>query len=227
MSEARLAERLARNGATMRYAHGRYWRRMKRGFYAPLHWLARMDPQEARRPRGSWGFVAGLHARHAASANAAIPVHVLTNLADFRTADIPKDTRRAYRRIEERGIRIVHVTDDEVFRDQGYGVLQDWRERKGLRPVPREEFMADCEEWVEDEAWVVAAAMQEDELLGYASAWAVEHASFLRTYAFLKRTLHAGLRLSSVLNFALVSVLQRTDRSRRSPRASPNRSTPA
>ena len=209
MSEAALAGQLSRNGVRTRYSHGRWWRRMKPGFYTPLHWLARMSPEQARRPGRSWGFVAGLEDRFSTHANAAIPIHALTDLAEFSFDDLPRFTRRALRRVDERGIRIVHVTDERLFQDQGYAVLQHWRAQKGLRQMPQERFLADVEGWLGDEAWLVVAAMEEDRLLGYASAWAVEDAAYLHTYAFLEETKRDKLGLSAVLNVAMVMVLQR------------------
>lgn len=74
---------------------------------------------------------------------------------------------------------------------------------------PKSDSLADVEGWLGDEAWLVVAAMEEDRLLGYASAWAVEDAAYLHTYAFLEETKRDKLGLSAVLNVAMVMVLQR------------------
>ncbi len=210
MSEAALASQLTRIGVRTRYSHGRWWRRMKPGFYTPLHWLARMSPEQARRPGRSWGFVAGLEDRHSSHANAVIPVHALADLATFSLDGLPRFTRRALRRVDDRGIRIVHVTDERILADQGYAVMRHWRAQKGLRQLPQERFTADVEGWLGDEAWVVVAAMDGDRLLGYASAWAVEEAAYLHTYAFLEETKRDKLGLSAVLNVAMVTAMKRT-----------------
>jgi hypothetical protein len=206
-TEAGLAEQLAATGTVIRFAHGRYWRRMKRGFYAPLHWLARMTPLEARRPGLCWGYVAGLEDRYRDAANASIPINLAADIATYSTADLPKSTRRGLRLLDELGIRIVKLTDAEVLHEQGYDLVSDWRLRKGLSPLPRSRFLAEMDSVIDDDAWLVLAAMDGDTMLGYATAWAVDSSGYLHSYAFA--TAASNLRLSAALNYEAVVAFKR------------------
>ena len=209
-SEATLAEQLSREGGSIRESRGRYWRRLKTGFYAPVHWLARYSLQEAQRPGACWGFVAGLDEGSAGEANATIPMHVIADLQAYGPKNVPKTTRRSRRRLDERGIRIVHVTDERLLHDQGHAVMCEWRARKDL-PLPgREAYVAQARRRLESGAWLALAALDGDELLGYTWVWAVDHAAYLHEYAVRTAAMSAGLRLSAVLNYEAVSVLQRT-----------------
>ncbi len=210
-SEEALAAHLRQRGRSVRLRHGRYWQALKPGFYGPVHWLARLTPEQAQRPGPCWGFLAGLDDRFSNEANASIPVHVIPDLAAYGVRSLPKSTRTAHRRLSDRGVRIVHVTDARIFHDQGYEVMREWRVRKGLSLPTMEQYLTQAEWRLESGAWLALAAMRDDELLGYTWVWAVEHAAYLHEYAVLTSAMSEGLRLSALLNFEAVAVLQRTE----------------
>ena len=88
--------------------------------------------------------------------------------------------------------------------------MAEWRGRKGLSLPTRSGYLTQAEWRLESGAWLALAAMREDDLLGYTWVWAVEQAAYLHEYAILTSTMTKGLRLSALLNFEAVAVLQRT-----------------
>lgn len=210
LTEAELAERMAREGRQLRYAHGRWWRALKRGFYVPIHELARMTPDEARRPGPGWGFLAPLEERFRAQANAAMPFHLLTDVAGYGPELLPRDTRRGLRRLDERGVRFVAVNDVGIFEEQGYDVMMDWRRRKGWesRAPSRERFLSDVALRIDDPSGLVVAALDEDRLLGFLTTWAVDGTAYLEHHSV--STAAARMQMLAALFFHTVLVLQRS-----------------
>ena len=90
-SEEALADQLREKGRTVRLAHGRFWQALKPGFYGPMHWLARLTPDQARRPGPCWGFLARLDDDFVDQANASIPVHVIPDLDAYGFESLPRN----------------------------------------------------------------------------------------------------------------------------------------
>ncbi len=215
LTEEQLAAQRARNGEKVRLVHGRYWRETLRGFFEPIHWLARLAPDEATRPALGWGFRAVLDEKHAATATASLPLHLIGDLSTYEEATLPGDARRAIRRLARQGVRIVHVTDPRILRDQGYDILLDWRQRVG-RPGSarsRDDYLAEFDKRVSDPGWLTLAAIEGDRLLGYQTAFAVDDVAYLHEIKVATTALSRGL--TAVLDFETMRVLKGTDSVRR------------
>jgi len=210
LTEEQLAGQRARAGDKVRFAHGRYWREFGSGFWEALHWLARMTEGEARRPGPCWGYRATLDDAAADGANASLPLHLIVDIAAHDESALPRDARYDLRRLARRGVRIVQLTDMRLFGDQGYEVMLDWRRRVGLAgPTPtRERYLQDVGRRLADDGWLVLAGIEDDRLLGYMTAWAVDDSAYLHESTVAAVGL--GLGLSNALNVEAVQVLKRS-----------------
>lgn len=208
-SEDHVAELLARQGAHVRSAHGRLWLEARRGFFEPVHWLARFTSAQARRPGLCWGYRAALHDADSGVANGFVPIHVLDGVQDYDGSALPKDTRRYLRRLPQEGVRIVHVTDARIFEDQGYEVMRDFHARVGKRgPLPdREGYVSGIRRRVEDDSWLFLAGLAGDRLLGYVSVLVIEDTAHLMQAVIATEA--TRLRLNKALDHETLCVLAR------------------
>jgi len=209
MTEEALAEQQAALGKKIRKAGGRHWVETRRGFYEPIHPLARLTKHEARRPGMCWGYRAALHEDHAASSNASVPVHLLPDLADFEWMDLPNDSRRYLRKFPSQGIRLIRVRDLELLVDQGYQVMLEWRARLGIAspPTPRDLYRRQIAQRIGGEGWLTLAGLDGDRLLGYMSVWAVGQTAYLQDSKVATEARPA--RLGQALDYEALKALQR------------------
>jgi hypothetical protein len=85
--ENALALSLTNAGRSVIVHRGRHWIEAPRGFYQPIHWLARLRPDEASMPRRlTWCYRATVGDEDGGThANGALPVHLLAGVAGTRT----------------------------------------------------------------------------------------------------------------------------------------------
>jgi hypothetical protein len=209
-TEERLAADLAAAGTPLRLAHGRWWRRIGRGFYESLHWLAAMSAAEARRPGLCWGYRTALDEGSHAASNGSIPLHMVPDVEGYGESRLPRDAQRAIRRMTRRSIRIVHVTDMRVLVDQSYPIAEDWYRRVDRSaPMPsRERHLAYLERHLADPSWLILAAIDaDDRLLGYQLSWSIDDAGYLWEIKVASDALRLGV--TAVLDFEAVRAFQR------------------
>jgi hypothetical protein len=179
ITEEQLAQQLDRDGVRIRRFLGRFWR-TRRGWWEPVHQLARLARDEIGRPGPGWGYRAVLDEDARGSSNATIPVHLLADVAGWSEDSLPRDARRSVRRAAAGGVRIVHVTDVRLLADQGHGVALDWSRRVGPpASTPERDGYVAAEERRLADGRLVLAALVDDRLVGYASAWAVGDVAYL------------------------------------------------
>jgi hypothetical protein len=210
ITEERLAELLADEGVTVRKAHGRWWRQHTRGFFEPAHRLAPMSASEARRPGWCWGYRATLRTADARTANAVLPVHLVADVASHDESALPSDARKDHRRQARQGIRIVQATDHRLFREQGYELLLEWRERiarRGRAPS-RDRFLAALESRTLENGWLNLAALDGDRLLGSGHSQVVDGTAYLEIQVVGTEGIKIGI--AGRLDFEAIQVYRRT-----------------
>jgi hypothetical protein len=175
-----------------------------------------MTAAEARLPGPGWGFRTALDDASRGQANASIPLHLVPDVDRYDESVLPRDARRAIRRMTRRSIRIVHVTDMRVLVDQSYPVAEDWYRRVD-RPTPmpsQERHLADLERRLADPSWMVLAAIDaEDRLLAYQLSWAIDDAGYLWEIKVASDALRLGI--TAVLDYEAVRTFQRAGSIRR------------
>ncbi|CCH88108.1 conserved protein of unknown function [Modestobacter italicus] len=194
VTEAELAEHLRARGRRVVEHRSRWWRQIVPGFYRPVHDMARLTAREATRPTAAcWGYQACLADDDAGHANAAVPAHVISDLAGFDEAALPKTRRHALRKVRERA-ELVELTGPAVLHDQGYEVLRSAHERTGYGRLPsREEFLADLAHLGEPASGVVLAGIVDGRLGGYLTGHAVDGTAYATSSVVATWALRANL----------------------------------
>ncbi len=81
----------------------RYWMEAPRGFYQPIHWMARLDAEQASAPRRfAWGFRTSLSEKAASQGNGSVPVHLLDDLASYSFDNLSQGRRYHLRKSRKR-----------------------------------------------------------------------------------------------------------------------------
>src|SRR5918996_3427841 len=104
---------------------GRYWSEAGRGFFQPVHLLARLRRDEATRPtRRCWGFRARLAHEDEPHADASMPVHLLPDPQSYSLQRL-SGKRRRYVRVSLRDFDIVVLASPDILLDQGYRLAEE------------------------------------------------------------------------------------------------------
>jgi hypothetical protein len=180
LTEDAFAKWLRERGARLVSHRGRWWKRSLRGFYEPVHWLARLTCDEATAPAVSrWGFRANLDDAFASSANGSIPLFWLPDLAGYDEHRLSSNRRNQLRRCRKR-VQIVELSDPDLLRDQGYEVCASSLSRTAYRQVPpREAYLHDVAADVHCGRRLVLAGLVDERLAGYVIGYAVDGIAYL------------------------------------------------
>jgi len=176
MTEDGLAAFRREDGIRVRTRVGRQWEEIFRGFYQPIHLLARLRRVEIRRPTiACWGYRAALTDEDAGFANASMPVHVLSDVGHFTEAALGKgrmgDLRRCRREVEIR-----RELDPALLVDQGYAVFMSSQRRTDFysRHATEAEFRLRMEQQVGDVRRLFVVGVVDGTLGGYLQSFAVD-----------------------------------------------------
>ena len=174
MTEADLAALRAEEGARVVERQGRYWVETFRGFYQPIHQLARLSWTEVARPTlGCWGYRAVLAERDAGRANGMYPVHLLEDVTTFTESALEESRRRDLRRCRSQ-VEIIRARDAEPFLRAGWTVYQSAMERiggprYGSRRAYEQAIVMRCQ----DPRRLIIAGFIDGRLAGYLESYAV------------------------------------------------------
>lgn len=87
MTEEEFANWYRERGMHVIQHQGRYWKETIPGFYQPLHWMARLNVEQATRPTPlCWGFQTTLSEDAVAVSNGSMPIHLLSNIDNYGRA---------------------------------------------------------------------------------------------------------------------------------------------
>jgi len=152
MTEAGLAALRREDGIRVQTSVGRQWGEIFRGFYQPIHLLARLRRAEIRRPTlACWGYRAALTDEDAGSANASMPVHLLSDVGHFTEAALDRNRTRDLRKCRQE-VEIRRERDPALLVDQGYAVFMSAQRRTDFysRPATEAEFRLRMEQQVSE-----------------------------------------------------------------------------
>lgn len=140
MTEVEAAAWWGARGLKVVSHRGRFWKQTQPGFYEPIHWMARLSAAEASCPnRLHWGFRATLGEADDAEANAALPLHLLTDVAGY-TLDRFQAKRRFHIRKAQKLAKFQVLDDPTLLREQGYDVYRSARLRIGSSVLSRDAY---------------------------------------------------------------------------------------
>lgn len=213
MTEAQWANVLRRQGQRVMCHRGRYWTETVKGFYEPVHWLAALSDEQATRPRLGWGFRASLTQEASGCANAAMPIHLCSSVADYEEEFLPSKRRNDLRRCRKR-IQIVQLRDARLLKAQGRAVVVSALGRTGhdLAPSPAE-YDASVHRLVENPHMVVLAGLADGVLTGYLTGYAISDVAYVQSVflatQFLNTAVGTGLPFEFVQMCRRAGTVQR------------------
>jgi hypothetical protein len=208
-TEERYAAWLRENGVNTREHRGRYWREMPRGFYQPVHWAARLAPEQATRPAlCSWGYRAALREEDAAAGNGTIPLHLLTDLQRYGLETLSGNRRSQVRRCLKRA-EIRRLEDVGLLQQQGYAVMRSAVARAGYKAVESEQhyLRGVHRPWPPGSRFVLGALV-DGKLGGYLVGSAIDDTAYLDEIHVATEALGSYAALGLVFTF--VQACQRT-----------------
>jgi hypothetical protein len=204
-TEEEYAEWRRRQGRRVISANGRYWEETFRGFYEPIHWMARLNAHEARRPtRWCIGFRARLHEDAGSLANAVMPANLLDDLQNYSIDTLPAKRRSDLRKCRKL-VSIGQLTDAEILKEQGYEVVASAAQRTGYGRIPeRQEYIKRVDRLVQDPRLVVIAGLVDGRLGGYVVGFAVDDAAYFLAVHIASQHLHTAIGTGLAFDFARV-----------------------
>lgn len=207
LSEAELAGWRVERGERVVERKGRFWRMSRPGFWEPVHWLARLRADEARRPTVCLGFRAVLAAEHASEANAGFPVHVLESVPDWGPHLLSKNRRQRLRKAG-RLVELVELTGPALLERDGHDVVVSSVRRTGAgSPPDRDAYVRSLARDGLGGPATFLGGLADGRLVAYIGGWAVgETAYFQRLHV---RTEVLATQIGTALVFAFVEACQR------------------
>ncbi len=205
MTEEECADWYRKRGRHVIRHCDRYWKETVRGFYQPLHWLARLSAQEANSPTPlSWGFQATLSEIDATMANASMPIHWLPNLENYDFQSLTSNRRNHLRRCYKR-VNIVQLNKSTLLQQQGYEVFLSALKRTAHRQIPsKKDYLIEVADYIVSEKQLILAGFNGDELLGYITGYAVNSTAYIDEVIIATEALHTNIGTGLVFEFAQV-----------------------
>jgi hypothetical protein len=182
---------------------GRYWMEAPRGFYQPIHWMARLRADEATLPRRlAWGYRATLGDEACgAHGNAELPVHLLTDVAGYTLEALSRRSRRNVRVCAKRAT-IVELTGPELLREQGHEVKRSAVRRTSYGSAEsREQYLADLDHFFMPGSHLVLAGIVDGRLGGYLTGTLVRGSAYIDNVWIATEALRSAIGTGMVFEF--------------------------
>ena len=209
VGEAEMAQKLRRDGKHVVVHKGRCWAEAHRGFYRPVNLLARLASEQATWPTiRAWGFQACLTESDARHANAALPVHLVSDLDRFAEESLSSSHRHQLRKAR-RQVRMVELTGPALLREQGYEVLISSLKRTAHRsPSSRAEYLAALQHFDEPAHGIVLAGLIDGRLGGYITGYAVDGTAYVGSVVIATEAL--STHISTGLTYEFIFACRRS-----------------
>ncbi|MUL35013.1 hypothetical protein BWI75_01190 [Gloeocapsopsis sp. AAB1 = 1H9] len=180
MTEEEMISWRRQQGAHVISHYGRYWEEVMPGFYQPIHLIARLSAEEATCPTPfCWGFRAALYTNDATSANGSVPVHLLSDVANYDLQNLPQK-RRTHLRKCRKMVTIVQLMGPALLQQQGYEVFCSSLQRTRHQKLsPKETYLAGLKDFTTDKHRLVIAGLIGDKLGGYIDGYAVNGTAYM------------------------------------------------
>jgi hypothetical protein len=188
---------------------GRYWTESGRGFFQPVHLLARLRRNEATRPNPRcWGFRARLAAEDELHADASIPVHLLPDPQSYSLQRLSKRRRQSIRS-SMRDFDVVVLASPDLLIDQGYRLAEEAHANNPNAGLPAPEgFRRKVESYFVPGRGLALAAVQHDRLLGFSLIHAIDGVAYDHSGSVGREGLERNVRLC--MFHVVASIAQRS-----------------
>jgi hypothetical protein len=209
MTEEEFARWRCKEGANVVFHGGCYWEQRRFGFYQPIHLLTRLQIQQVTRPiQFCWGFLASLCEDDAVSANASIPIHLLSNIQDYDLYSINKNSRQNIRK-NRHLFDIVELTDTRLLQEQGYDVFLSATTRTRWKSsLSREKYIVKLVDYVVPKRRLILAGLNDTKLCGYITGYAINGTAYGEDLYI--STEASEYNLNRILLFEFVQVCRRS-----------------
>lgn len=178
MTEEEAATWYKKQGITVIYHLGNYWKQTRFGFYEPIHFMARLSSKQAKCPAQIyWGFRASLCEDDAAKANASIPVHLLSDVRSYDLHSLPSK-RRFHIRKALNLVQFVELQNSELLKQQGYEVFCSAATRIGATIYSKQEYLSSLENYIEPKYRFAIAGLIDGKLAGYLVGCAINNTAY-------------------------------------------------
>lgn len=174
MTEAGFAAMRAEEGATIVEADGRYWVQTVRGFYQPVHQIARFRATEVRRPTWKcWGYRAALAPGESHLADGAMPVHVMSDLSGFTDRSFDRRRRRDLKKSRQ-VVDIRVVSNPDALVGDGWLVYASSMRRRAAEPMAKAAYQRMMIKRAPDPRRHIVAGFVDGKMAGYLESYAVD-----------------------------------------------------
>jgi hypothetical protein len=181
--------------------NGCYWEEIKRGFYQPVHLLARLTIEQAvSPPHFCWGYRAALSDEDSKNANGTIPVHLLNNLDDYDT-HVLSSNRRYHLRKCKKNVTIIAITRQKILREQGYEVLSSSLRRTQHKKLPTRKSYLKSLETINFNNHLFLAGFVNGKLAGYISGYAVNKTAYIINLYVHTKALKTNIAIGLTFDF--------------------------
>ncbi|MES1022900.1 hypothetical protein ABN584_08370 [Gloeocapsa sp. BRSZ] len=209
MTEQEMVNWRRQQGAHITCHHDRHWEEVVPGFYQPIHLMARLSAEEATRPTPwCWGFRAALHSKDTVAANGSVPVHLLSDIANYDLQSLPQKRRTDLRKCRKL-VTIVQLIGPALLQQQGYEVFCSSLQRtKHQKPPSRKTYLAGLKDFTTDEHRLVLAGLIGDKLGGYIDGYAVNGTAYMISGYYATDALPTSIVTG--LNYEFVQICRRS-----------------
>lgn len=179
LDERQRAEWHQDRGAGVVEHKGRLWVQLTRGFFQPVHHLARLREDEATRPAWSCvSFRARLAEADVAAATGSIPVYLMERVDQY---DLTRLSSRRRQQISHamRNLNVLALRAPALVLEQGYAIIEQAHARNpGIALPAMAAFRRYLTLMFDPPRALVLAAVRDDRLLGFTYGFAVDTAVY-------------------------------------------------
>lgn len=178
------------------FKNGIYWEQIRKGFYQPIHFLQKLDPEQVQYPSLlSWGVRGAMDEKDRMKANGSSSIYTLENLKTFDFSMFSQKRRENIRRCFKR-VEIREIKDENILLEQGYDVVKSSMERtKYKKLISKESYLKTCNIYVNkgDNSHLVLGAFIDNKLLAYSEMYAVENTAYMMNMMIATEALKYGV----------------------------------
>jgi len=148
----------------------------------------------------------------AAFANGSIPIHLLSNVADYDLNSLKQKRRQNLLKCRKL-VQFVQLTNPALLQEQGYEVLLSTLNRTAYTKILlREEYLANITDYFTFTGWLVLAGLIDNKLGGYLTGCAIDGTAYMGDRMIATEALPTNI--SSGLTFEFVQICRQSGKIR-------------
>jgi len=211
LSEEEFASWLHLRGARVVLHNGRYWLVKPFGFFHGIHPFAKMSAKEATRPGGlCWGFRTTLDDADSHLANAILPLHLLSDVANYDLQSLSPRRRNQIRNCFKH-VEIIPIQTPDLLLEQGLRVAVSAHSRTNYGVTPeKKRYAKEIVNFFAAPCGLILGGLVDGRLAGYLVSYAVGSTAYVDDA--IVDTNHLSTNISSALFFVLSQICKQSGR---------------